>query len=461
MDERIKEVTRIFISEDEMQCELCIADYERVEITLSDLTDLLVEEGITFGIDEEMLKKMLEEKITDEYKVVANGKPVKKGRDGYYAYTFNTNPTKKPVLLEDGSVDYMNLNVIQSVEEGDLLAKYFIKVDGVDGTTVKGNPVKCDNYKNLPPLHGKGIITSEDGIMYYAGCDGKVEMTVGGINVSKISTISGDVDLSVGHLEIKGDLEITGNVCTGMIVKATGNINVNGLVESANIEAGKDLLIKKGVLGGGKAKLVAKGNIYAQFIENAYVKSGNCVQADSMVNCIVEAYNDVNIFGKTSAIIGGSVKANRTIKTKTIGSVAQVLTRLSVGVEASTVANLRMKEIKLKEDMTELEKIEKAAALLNAINNAAEKEKMSMLLTRTKIEKNAEVKVLNEDIERLRERINLAKSAEIVAEETAYQGTIVSVDGLNLVLQNDYEKIVFLRKNDKILTKLYVEEDDK
>ena len=195
-------------------------------------------------------------------------------------------------------------------------------------------------------------------------------------------------------------------------------------------------------------------------MENAYVMSGNCVQADSMVNCIVEAYNDVNIFGKTSAIIGGSVKANRTIRTKTIGSPAQVLTRLSVGVEASTVAKLKMKEIKYKEEMTELEKIEKATVLLNAINNAAEKEKMSMLLTRTKIEKNANVKSLSDDIEKLKERINLAKTAEIVAEEMVYQGTIVSVDGINMVLQNDYESIVFLRKNDKILTKLFEEEKD-
>lgn len=460
MNEEIKNVSKIFISEDEMQCELCISDYEKTEISLSDLTDLLVEEGVVFGIDEEMLNKMINEKITDEYKVVANGMPPKKGRDGYYAYTFNINPRKKPMLLEDGSVDYLNLNVIQCVEEGDLLAKYFEKVDGVDGTTVKGNNIKCEVYKNLPPLRGKGITTSEDGIMYYAGCDGKVETTVGGINVSKISTIPGDVDISVGHVDIKGDLEILGNVCSGMIVKATGNITINGLVEAANIEAGKDLLVKKGILGGGKAKIVAKGNIYAQFMENAYVMSGNCVQADSMVNCIVEAYNDVNIFGKTSAIIGGSVKANRTIRTKTIGSPAQVLTRLSVGVEASTVAKLKMKEIKYKEEMTELEKIEKATVLLNAINNAAEKEKMSMLLTRTKIEKNANLKSLSDDIEKLKERINLAKTAEIVAEEMVYQGTIVSVDGINMVLQNDYESIVFLRKNDKILTKLFEEEKD-
>ena len=110
--------------------------------------------------------------------------------------------------------------------------------------------------------------------------------------------------------------------------------------------------------------------------------------------------------------------------------------------------------------MTELEKIEKATVLLNAINNAAEKEKMSMLLTRTKIEKNANVKSLSDDIEKLKERINLAKTAEIVAEEMVYQGTIVSVDGINMVLQNDYESIVFLRKNDKILTKLVEEEKD-
>jgi uncharacterized protein (DUF342 family) len=91
-----------------------------------------------------------------------------------YSYTFNTAPNKKPRLREDGSVDYYNLNLIQCVSEGDLLAKYFEKVEGKSGRTVTGRELPVEKYKNLPPLRGKGFTTSEDFIEYYAAYDGKV-----------------------------------------------------------------------------------------------------------------------------------------------------------------------------------------------------------------------------------------------------------------------------------------------
>lgn len=485
MREEVERLIKIFISDDEMSCEICI-NFEKDNLVAenldcNDIKQFLFEHEVNYGIDEQAIERLVNEKISDEYVLVASGKKLKKGRDGYYAYAFNTNPNKKPVLREDGSVDYLNLNVIQCVEQGDFLAKYFEKVDGEDGITVKGKIIPATKTKNLPMLRGKGVIMSEDGIMYYAEFDGKVEMSMGGITVSKISTIPGDVDLSVGNLNVKGDLEILGNVCAGMIVKASGSITINGLVEAADIEAGKDILIKGGILGGGKARIFGGGNVYALFIENSAIKSGNCVQADSIVNSIVEAYNDVNIFGKTSAIVGGSIKANRTIRTKNIGSPSQVITRLKVGIEKSEIASLRLKEVKLEEAREEIEKVEKAMKLMQQHNENENSEKqadfahkdeqnihgqsvnsgeMSLLLTRTKIEKSTEIKHLSDEIRDLRERINLAKTAEIVAEEMVYQGTIITIDGLNLKVDKDYEKMIFLRKNDRLLTKRYVKEDE-
>ena len=56
--------------------------------------------------------------------------------------------------------------------------------------------------------------------------------------------------------------------------------------------------------------------------------------------------------------------------------------------------------------------------------------------------------------------MKLAAKAEVIAETMAYQGTIVSIDGIVLKLDNDYEKISFIRKKDKILTRMYKEEND-
>lgn len=457
--EELERYIQVLISEDCMECQICLDKPEDNEeiYEVGDIVEFLISKGVVFGIDERKIQKILEEGVYDTYVTVAVGEKAIEGRDGYYLYTFDTNPNKKPRLREDGTVDYLNLNLFQTVSKGDLIARYFAKIDGEDGTNVLGQKIVVKKGKHLSPLRGKGFFTSEDCMEYYALYDGKVEVTNGCINVTQTSMLPGNVDLNSGNLDVKGDLDIMGNVITGMVVKASGNVTIGGLVEGASIIAGKNVLIKGGILGGGKAKVVAGGNIFAQFIENAIIESGDCVQANSVVNSIVTAYNDINIFGKTSSIIGGSLKANRMVRTRCIGSIGQITTRINVGMESSEIASLKYKEMKRKEVEGELHKVETA---INMMKNMSEQKEMLMMLTRTKIDRNAMLTNLNKEIEDLRIRMKLAAKAEVIAETMAYQGTIVSIDGIVLKLDNDYEKISFVRKKDKILTRMYKEEND-
>lgn len=457
--EELERYIQVLISEDCMECQICLDKPEDNEeiYEVGDIVEFLISKGVVFGIDERKIQKILEEGVYDTYVTVAVGEKAIEGRDGYYLYTFDTNPNKKPRLREDGTVDYLNLNLFQTVSKGDLIARYFAKIDGEDGTNVLGQKIVVKKGKHLSPLRGKGFFTSEDCMEYYALYDGKVEVTNGCINVTQTSMLPGNVDLNSGNLDVKGDLDIMGNVITGMVVKASGNVTIGGLVEGASIIAGKNVLIKGGILGGGKAKVVAGGNIFAQFIENAIIESGDCVQANSVVNSIVTAYNDINIFGKTSSIIGGSLKANRMVRTRCIGSIGQITTRINVGMESSEIASLKYKEMKRKEVEGELHKVETA---INMMKNMSEQKEMLMMLTRTKIDRNAMLTNLNKEIEDLRIRMKLAAKAEVIAETMAYQGTIVSIDGIVLKLDNDYEKISFIRKMDKILTRMYKEEND-
>lgn len=457
--EELERYIQVLISEDCMECQICLDKPEDNEeiYEVGDIVEFLISKGVVFGIDERKIQKILEEGVYDTYVTVAVGEKAIEGRDGYYSYTFDTNPNKKPRLREDGTVDYLNLNLFQTVSKGDLIARYFAKIDGEDGTDVLGQKIVVKKGKHLSPLRGKGFFTSEDCMEYYALYDGKVEVANGCINVTQTSMLPGNVDLNSGNLDVKGDLDIMGNVITGMVVKASGNVTIGGLVEGASIIAGKNVLIKGGILGGGKAKVVAGGNIFAQFIENAIIESGDCVQANSVVNSIVTAYNDINIFGKTSSIIGGSLKANRMVRTRCIGSIGQITTRINVGMESSEIASLKYKEMKRKEVEGELHKVETA---INMMKNMSEQKEMLMMLTRTKIDRNAMLTNLNKEIEDLRIRMKLAAKAEVIAETMAYQGTIVSIDGIVLKLDNDYEKISFIRKKDKILTRMYKEEND-
>ncbi|WP_341864902.1 FapA family protein [Anoxybacillus pushchinoensis] len=60
----------------------------------------------------------------------------------------------------------------------------------------------------------------------------------------------GDVDLSVGNIHFKGDVEITGNVQDEMVVEALGSIMILQNVNRANIRAQQSIFIQQNVISG-------------------------------------------------------------------------------------------------------------------------------------------------------------------------------------------------------------------
>ena len=63
---------------------------------------------------------------------------------------------------------------------------------------------------------------SEDGNTYYAAIDGKVEYCNYDLRIVNVLDISGDVDLNIGNIDFNGDVNITGNVITGVTIRAMG-----------------------------------------------------------------------------------------------------------------------------------------------------------------------------------------------------------------------------------------------
>lgn len=459
MYEELKKYIAVVVSDDEMSADLFLSAVEDSSIYDVDtiVEYLMNEENIIAGIKPSIIMEMINNCIYGKMVTVAMGTASVDGIDGHFEFKFNTNPSKKPKLLPDGSVDYMNLNLVQSVCTGDLVAEYIPKVEGYDGVTVRGMTLPTNISKDLPPLRGKGF-RIEDGRYYYATCDGKVELNMGTLNIVKFHTVPGDVDLSVGNIDFKGDLEIMGSIKEGFRVKATGNITVNKLVEAAYVEAGKDILIRGGILGGGKAVLSAGGNLYALFIENAKISANNSVQADSIVNCKVTAFKDINIFGKTSTIVGGNLKANRTIKTKKIGSESGTMTELTVGIEPDVYTTYNRMSKDLAGLQERLAKVEKTIELMT--QKLDRDDNVLIQLIRTKIELSAEVSKQKSLFVELQKRIEIGKYAEIIAEDVVCPGVIITIDGYTLNVNDEYHEIAFLRKGEKVLTRKLKKEDE-
>lgn len=115
----------VVISDDKMRAALTLcrpADGE--SYTLSYLKGLLARNGVKYGLNEAVLQQMIDMPIYNNSVVVAKGQEPVNGKDGCYTYNFRTQAKSAPRILEDGSVDYLNMDLFESVTAGQVVAIY-------------------------------------------------------------------------------------------------------------------------------------------------------------------------------------------------------------------------------------------------------------------------------------------------------------------------------------------------
>ena len=76
-------------------------------------------------------------------------KKERQGKDGRYEFFFRTEVSKKPVILEDGTVDYKNIDWMESVKKNQKIAYYHEAEEGKAGRTVTGKEIPSRKGKNL------------------------------------------------------------------------------------------------------------------------------------------------------------------------------------------------------------------------------------------------------------------------------------------------------------------------
>ena len=302
----------IRITFDEMEAYMLLPEPEQgTGYTDSQIRQEMAARGITTGIDEQRISDMLEGHTYNAELLVAQGKKPVDGTDGYYEYKFDTNFDGKPKLLPDGSVDYWSVHSIESVTAGQVIAVYHPAVSGEDGMSVKGRLVPAKHGREQMPLKGKGFDRMDDEVTYTASMDGKIEMQNDRIVVLPVHEVSGNAELAEGNIDFRGDIVIHGNVESGVNIRATGSITIDGVAEACMLEAGKDIILRGGMLGGNKASVKTKGAITAKFFEFTNILCEGDLQADVLMDCSVICHGQIRLTGRKGSIIGGKVQAIR------------------------------------------------------------------------------------------------------------------------------------------------------
>jgi uncharacterized protein (DUF342 family) len=267
-------------------------------LTLDEVLGELSKNGVIYGINKTNLETVVKYPVFNEMICVAEGTQPVNGHNGKVEFSFDINRESRPTILEDGRVDFRELNLIQSAEKGQVLCTLIPPVPGVPGKTVYGTDLPALDGKPVPMPKGRNVVVSDDGATLLANISGQISYIDGKVSVFATYEVQADVDNSTGNINFIGNVSVRGNVLSGFVIEAGGNVEVLGVVEGAVIKAGGDIILRRGMQGMGKGVLVSGGDIIARYIENSNIEARNDIKAEAIMHSNVKCGNKLELSGR-------------------------------------------------------------------------------------------------------------------------------------------------------------------
>lgn len=300
-------------------------------LSYDELMERIEAEGIVFGVDEARLHQLAENPVYFDTVLIARGQPEVHGKDGWIKEYYPRELSNTFATDENGNMDYRSAANTQVVHEGDVICEAIPPTEGIPGKKVTGTELPAEPGKPVKLPSGTNTCLNEEQNKLLAAKDGNLQFIRECFCVQPLFHVNGDVDYGVGNIDFPGDVHITGDVKNGFVVKAKGNIMIDGLVEGAVLEAGGNISIRKGVLGDNRAVLRSPKCISAQYLENCVIYVGDKVETSSIITSDVFSDNAIIVRFGRGTIIGGNLVATNLISANVIGCRAERVTELTIG----------------------------------------------------------------------------------------------------------------------------------
>ncbi|HKM03921.1 MAG TPA: FapA family protein [Lachnospiraceae bacterium] len=436
-----QEKNYVRITKDKMEAWLYLTPpKDASDYTKADLISIIEANNVKVGLISSNIAAMAKKRIYHREVKVADGIPCREGSDGTYEYFLDTRDySKSPKINENGTVDYQSMSLLQNVKKDDVLAIYHNLDKGEPGFDVCGNKIMPMPVKELKPLVGKGISNKKEANKYIAEMDGKVSLKNGRMEIQSVHEISGDVDSIMGRVEFNGDIVINGNVGPGIVIKAGRTLTITGTVEAVNIEAGGDVILKRGIQGNEKAIIVSKGNVFADFIEHSEVRAEGNVCSNIILNSRIVADGKVILTGKKGTVLGGDVHGLLGIEASCIGNDVEIKTLLHAGCEPEVFNQkliIQKKEADFNERFEVFSEDFKVILKQRKISGASP---MQELKIKQFLEKKEALEIEKEELDNQQkansEMIEKGKDSTIRADGNIFRGSIICINNSQMMIE--------------------------
>lgn len=310
-------------------------------LSKEEIEQFIKEHGIIYGLDHDVVTKILEDRELGPNIILAVGKPPENGKDAYL----------EPILFQEQNRDLNAVQInlkdfldIPTVRIDDKIGTKIAATPGFVGFNVFGEEVAAKPGKDFKLRKGQNTRINEKEQAIYSLIDGQITIDKHTIHVFPTYEVQGDLSLKTGNIEFVGNVIINGNVPTGFEIEAGGDIRVSGTVEAARLKAGGSIYIGAGVVGQNKGHIEAGGDLQTTFINEGYVEVGGHIEVtQAILHSTCMSGGQVICKRGKGLIVGGAISAVKSIEANEIGNDMHTKTSLFIGVHEKIL--LQQKQI--------------------------------------------------------------------------------------------------------------------
>jgi uncharacterized protein (DUF342 family) len=442
---------KLNVDKSKLTASLTISDPEKCFPDRKAILNLLNDYGITDCILYDKIDDIICKKKKINNETIANAFIFINDNKGGFHFNFDENLLRPNNENSPHRIDYKRAAKTVPIKKDEAL---FSLTEGFTYKAVNLQSEKIHITQDVAKyVMGENVYLGNDGKTIYANMDGYIIYRNQKFHVIDIYHVNSNVGYATGNIKFNGSVVIEGDVRSGFRVEAEGDIFISGNVDAAYVYSQSgNINIGYGVIGMGKAKILAGGALTSGFIQDAAVGvRGDVLVKHYIINSAVSSGGDVLLMENEAMIRGGAISSGKSVVAKTIGAEKKIntdirLTNIHKSLTQSSLWEYSRRRAELSMKLSLLEKRLSFLNLLNEKGGRLSKVRLNEIdvlkhkISKIKIKKNLLEK---KEREFQRKTIREQSKREIVVKDKIFPNVNIEIDGQYLFTEQEQSSVKY------------------